>query len=92
MTIKIGDTVTAYNKPWTINNVNTADEVQKEFPEIGIAMKRLGMRLLLVLEGGTKTIDLGFMRIHGQRNMTTVLVDNAGNFHDPDKVLSKLVQ
>ena len=91
MTIKIGDTVAAYKKSWTVNNVATADEVEKELPEIGIAMKRLGMQLL-VLEGGTKTIDLGIMRMHGQPDMTTVLVDNAGNFYDPDKVLSRYIQ
>jgi hypothetical protein len=87
MLIKIGDKVTAYHKHWIVNNVRNADEVEKELPDIGRALKRLNMTLL-VLESAPKTMDLMIMRIYGQPEFTTVLVDNkTGNFHDPDTVL-----
>lgn len=91
MTIKIGDFVTVYDKPWIVNNVINANEIEKELPDIGRVMKDLGMRLV-VLQGATKTIDLMIIRIRGQPAMTTVFVDNDGNFYDPDKVLPKSIK
>lgn len=88
--IAVGDTVTVYDKLWTVDRILTAEEVAKTYPDpqIGRILKEREMRsVILAPRSSTMNLDLVILKIHLPPQPSAVLIDKQNQFHDPKDII-----